>query len=196
MSAWCKARHEQSSCDAELGRWTRFVRFSPSVTALLCGQPREKRRPCHHQAHMPVPAVPGAGLTMIEPQIILGAQKAFLDRPTQPSCCGKLGKRCAGRSKGEVIGHCLWIMAACCASASSARTRSLARFPAAGEPSGKDADLLHLPLLHSDATCRRQALRRASPDRSGCGPVPYLCRSGARSGCLALKGQGAFSSRC
>src|SRR3954447_24232083 len=38
----------------------------------------------HHQRDVPVPAVPAAGLVVVEPELGLGALEALLDRPALP----------------------------------------------------------------------------------------------------------------
>lgn len=38
----------------------------------------------HYQADLPMQAVPGAGLVMIEPEFDLGGLVGFLDAPTPP----------------------------------------------------------------------------------------------------------------
>lgn len=47
----------------------------------LGGKPGEKGERGHAQCHVPVPAMPGAGFAVVEPQFLLGALEAFLDRP-------------------------------------------------------------------------------------------------------------------
>ena len=38
----------------------------------------------HDQRHMAVPAMPGAGFVVIEPQLVLGGLKAVFNRPAMP----------------------------------------------------------------------------------------------------------------
>ena len=56
---------------------------------------------------MAVPAMPGAGLAMIEAKIVLGAQKALLNGPAQPSSRSKFCKCGSSARKSEVIGNVL-----------------------------------------------------------------------------------------
>lgn len=66
----------------------------------------------HHQDHMAVPAMPGAGLAMIETEIVLGSQKALLNGPAQPGRHGEFGQSGFGGGVGEVVGNGLRITAA------------------------------------------------------------------------------------
>lgn len=52
---------------------------------------------------MAMPAVPGVGLAMVEPEIVLGALETFLNGPTQASGTGEFGKRRAGGCEDEVV---------------------------------------------------------------------------------------------
>ncbi len=38
----------------------------------------------HDERHVTMPAVPGAGLVVVEPEFVLGGLKAVLDRPAMP----------------------------------------------------------------------------------------------------------------
>ena len=70
--------------DGSGGDWrgrTRFVRFFFGAAAQSGGQLGEKGERRHAQGHMAVPAVPGAGLAVVEAKVVLGALKAFLDIP-------------------------------------------------------------------------------------------------------------------
>ncbi len=62
-------------------------------------------RGSHDQRHVTMPAMPGAGLAVIETQIILGAQEAFLDGPAQARCTGHFRKRGSLARMDEIIGH-------------------------------------------------------------------------------------------
>ena len=58
----------------------------------------------HDQADVPVPAVPGAGLVVVEAKLVFGGLEAVLDGPAPPL---DRGKRCgarAGRAPGCEIG--------------------------------------------------------------------------------------------
>src|SRR3954465_13579950 len=48
--------------------------------------------------------MPGACLTMVETEIVLGALKARLNRPAQPRRAGQFAQRDAHRRKGKVVG--------------------------------------------------------------------------------------------
>src|SRR3546814_11317272 len=48
---------------------------------------------CHDERHVTVPAMPGAGLAMVQPEIVLGSQEAFLDGPAQACGSGQLLER-------------------------------------------------------------------------------------------------------
>src|SRR3978361_161425 len=87
-----------------LGQRTRFVRFAPSRSAQIGGQFGEERGGCHAQAHMAMPSVPRANLTMIKAEIVFGALETFLDGPTQSSSTGEFGKSRACRREDEVVG--------------------------------------------------------------------------------------------
>ena len=50
-----------------------------------------------------MPAMPGARLTMIEAQVLLGAQETFLDCPAQPGRRCQIGQGRFGASIGEVV---------------------------------------------------------------------------------------------
>ena len=52
-----------------------------------------------------MPAVPGAGLEVIEPQIILGALEALLDRPAQACDSRQSGQGGAWGRDGQVVGR-------------------------------------------------------------------------------------------
>ena len=52
----------------------------------------------HHQADVPMPAVPGAGLVVGEPEFGLGRLERVLDRPTPALDCRQGRDRRAGRA--------------------------------------------------------------------------------------------------
>ena len=52
---------------------------APGGAALVSGKLGEECGGCHDERHVTVPAMPGAGLAMVQPEIVLGAQEAFLD---------------------------------------------------------------------------------------------------------------------
>src|SRR3546814_11898890 len=60
---------------------------------------------CHDERHVTVPALPGAGLAMVQPEIVLGAQEAFLDGPAQACGYGPLLKRCSFARIDAIIGE-------------------------------------------------------------------------------------------
>src|SRR3546814_1301639 len=59
---------------------------------------------CHDERHVTVPAMPGAGLAMVQPEIVLGSQEAFLDGPAQACGSGQLLERCSFARIDEIIG--------------------------------------------------------------------------------------------
>src|SRR3954451_11887931 len=85
-------------------RWTPFVRFAPCRPTQVGGQPGEEGRGCQAQAHVPVPPMPGACLTMVETEVVLGALKALLNRPAQPRRARQFAQRDAHRRKGKIVG--------------------------------------------------------------------------------------------
>jgi putative transposase len=54
---------------------------------------------------MPVPAMPGAGLAMIEAGLVLCPQEAFIDRPTQTESCREFITRGLCWREGGVVGN-------------------------------------------------------------------------------------------
>lgn len=64
------------------------------------------------QAHVAVPAVPGARLAMVGAEIVFGAREAFLDRAAQAGGTGQFGQRRALRGKDQIIGELLRLLAA------------------------------------------------------------------------------------
>src|SRR3954454_3887961 len=48
--------------------------------------------------------MPGARLTMVETEIVLGALKALLNRPAQPRRAREFAQRDTNRRKGKVVG--------------------------------------------------------------------------------------------
>ncbi len=91
--------------------WTRFVPFAEGASALFGGEFREERGGGHDQAHMPVPAMPGTGLAVIQTEIVPGsgpgqalrAQEAFLDGPARTASAGEFGQLDAGVGIGDII---------------------------------------------------------------------------------------------
>ena len=65
------------------GHRTRFVLFSKGDAALIGGNPGQEGGRHHDQAHMTMPAVPGARLAVIVSEIVLGALEAILNDPAQ-----------------------------------------------------------------------------------------------------------------
>src|SRR3954452_7800257 len=59
----------------------------------------------HHQRDVPVPAVPAAGLVVIEPELVLGGLEAVLDRPAVPFEGGQGLDRGPGRAPGRKEGE-------------------------------------------------------------------------------------------
>ena len=57
--------------------------FAESMAALVGGKLGEKGCGGHDQGHMAMPPMPGSGLAVIETEIVLSAQEAFLDGPSQ-----------------------------------------------------------------------------------------------------------------
>lgn len=53
--------------------------------------------------------MPGAGLAMVEPQLLLGALETLLDCPAQAGRTGQLGKIGGRRRKDQVVGAVLLI---------------------------------------------------------------------------------------
>ena len=56
----------------------------------------------HDQADMPVPAMPGTGLTMVKAEIVPGSLETLLDGPAQPGSAGQFRQTGAGRAEDEM----------------------------------------------------------------------------------------------
>ena len=82
---------------------TPFVRFFPSGLAQVGGQFGKERGGGHHQAHVAVPAMPGARLAVIEAKVVLGALETFLDGPAQTGGPGQFGQCRTGGAEDEVM---------------------------------------------------------------------------------------------
>src|SRR3546814_4465091 len=78
---------------------------APGGAALVSGKLGEECGGCHDERHVTVPAMPGAGLAMVQPEIVLGAQEAFLDGPAQACGSGQLLERCSFARIDEIIGE-------------------------------------------------------------------------------------------
>lgn len=101
---------------------TRFVPFAwiaefgfgvePGGAALIGSEFGEEGGGRHDQCHVSVPAMPGAGLAMIETEIILGAQEAFLDGPAQARCSGQFRERSAFPRMSEIVGNLVGVLEA------------------------------------------------------------------------------------
>src|SRR5437899_10508474 len=61
----------------------------------------------HHQRHMPVPAMPGSALVVIEPELVFRGLQAVLDRPSMAFDRDQRFNGCSGWApggeEGEVI---------------------------------------------------------------------------------------------
>src|SRR3954463_7210352 len=102
-----RARSAEALSGSSGGRWdhwTPFVRFAPGRPTQVGGQPGQEGCSRHAQAHMPVPPMPGARLTMVETEIVFGALKALLNRPAQPRRARQFAQRDANRRKGKIVG--------------------------------------------------------------------------------------------
>src|SRR4029453_18705651 len=59
----------------------------------------------HHQRDVPMPAVPGPRLVVIEPKLRLGGLERILNRPAPPLDAHKCLDRCPGRAPGREKGE-------------------------------------------------------------------------------------------
>src|SRR3546814_16146622 len=59
---------------------------APGGAALVSGKLGEECGGCHDERHVTLPAMPGGGLAIVQPEIVLGSQEAFTDGPAQ--ACG------------------------------------------------------------------------------------------------------------
>ena len=66
--------------------------------------PRQHREGQHHQADVPVPAMPGAGLVVVQTQFGLAGLERFLDRPAPPLDLNQGLERRASRAPGGEVG--------------------------------------------------------------------------------------------
>lgn len=66
--------------------------------------PRQHREGQHHQADVPVPAMPGAGLVVVQTQLGLTGLERFLDRPAPPLDLNQGLERRASRAPGGEVG--------------------------------------------------------------------------------------------
>ena len=58
----------------------------------------------HHERDVPVPAVPGAGLVVSQPELCLGGLESILDRPASPLDRNERLDGCASRAPGREEG--------------------------------------------------------------------------------------------
>jgi hypothetical protein len=64
----------------------------PGGSALIGSNLGQECGSGHDQRHVAVPAMPGSCLAVVEAEIVLCAQEAFLDSPAQACCSGHFGK--------------------------------------------------------------------------------------------------------
>ena len=91
---------------------TRLVPFASSRTAQVRGQFGKECGGGHDQSHLPVPAVPGSDLAVIEAEIALGPLETFLDGPAQAGGTGQFGECGAAGTEGktaEALAKLCWI---------------------------------------------------------------------------------------
>ena len=60
---------------------------------------------------MAMPTVPGAGLAVVEAEVVLCPLEAFLDGPSQPCGAGQFCERRVGVAEDEIVGPFVWIVA-------------------------------------------------------------------------------------
>jgi hypothetical protein len=95
--------------------WTRFVPFSwvgairlglcPGGALLVCSQLGQEGGSGHDQRDVPMPTMPGAGLTMLKPEIVLGAQETVLNRPAPACRLGHVGEQSSLARMDKIIGQ-------------------------------------------------------------------------------------------
>jgi hypothetical protein len=78
--------------------------LAPSGAALIGSELGKESGSGHDQRHVTMPTMPGTSLAMVKPEIILGAQKAFLDSPAQARRSGQFLKRGSLARIDEIVG--------------------------------------------------------------------------------------------
>ena len=99
----CSASGRLCQRGGDSGVWTPFVPFALRPVTQFRRHLGQEGGGGHHQADVPMPAIPGTGFAMGKAEIVLCALETFLGGPAQTGGTGKLRQPGADRAEDHAV---------------------------------------------------------------------------------------------